>query len=202
MRISCRLLLLVLLLCSFGHAKADPIDYQGNILDPVGGVNVGYTVFPEFSNSFLIDFTTCQAGELPGGNTGDGCFAVSNRSGNTWTSFTLTVPNTAVLNSQDVGCNTDPSNLAYGSASCSLDPSNNEYTLLFTNGAFPSNTSNTLFFVETGVPADEFPEVTAVANEAGTGGTSVTPEPSSLLLLATGLVCSAVLYRRQARRAE
>ena len=196
MRSSCCLLVFALLSsCSF-VAKADPIDFKGNILDPPSANDDTFPQHIERSDAFSITFDACQAGELPGGNTGDGCFAVSNRSGDTWTSFTLTIPNTSVLNSQVSQCNTDTTALAYTSVgSCGLDPSGNEYILNFTNGSFPSDTSNTLFFVESGVPYDEFPTFQAVA------GTSVTPEPSSLLLLGTGLFGMTFLCRRQARRA-
>ncbi len=178
--------LLALLCLCFRDANA----YRANVLDPPAASGSVVTHI-ETGDQFSVTFDPCQANELPGGNTGDGCFAIFNRSGDTWTSLTLTAPNNAALGGQGVACNTDPNSLAYSSSSCNYDPVAGLYTLFFNNGAFPSGTANTLFIVETGIRYDQFPTLGAVA------GTTVTPEPGSALLLGTGLCGVALLVRRR-----
>ncbi len=193
MRFTCSLLAFAML-ASCSAARADSMDYKGNILDPTSTPG-SYPTNVETADTFGVTFGQCQVDELPGGNTGDGCFAVSNRSGDTWIGMTLTIPNVPPLDSQSTSCNTDPNSLAFSAVgACGLDPSGDFYTLQFTDGSFPSGTSNTLFIVETGIPYNEFPSFTATATVASV---ATTPEPSSLLLMSTGLLGVALLSRRQ-----
>ncbi len=190
MKLFYRLALLVFL-CGFtGLAGASPLDFKTNVLDPTA---TSFPTFPIQTLTFPVVFTGCAAGELPGNNKGDGCFAGVNRTGVDWTSIEFAFPNTSALGSQPVACNTASSETIFSGSSCGLDPTSGKYFLDFSNGVLRNGA---IFFVtEQGVDASKFPPGTATV----TSYVTTTPEPTSLLLLSTGLLGFALVSVKAGR---
>ena len=176
-----RYLALAALLCGCtALASASPADFKMSVLDPPAP-GTGFITYPVQSSPYIFSFTSCVAGELPNNMTADGCFAGVNRSGQDWTSLQFTFSNTPALNSQSVDCTPAPSNNIYGNANCSL-VQRTVYVLNFNTGVL--NDGELFFLTEDGVKdPSTFPPGTLSV----TSSYAATPEPASLLLLATGL---------------
>ncbi len=191
MKLSFRLAPIALLFGSAVFSRASPLDFKANILDPPAPVSPTFPTFIISASPFSVVFSSCVAGELPNGLSPDGCFAGVNRTGSSWTSLQIVFPNDVVLNSQPVDCSLAPSDNIFLSPTCTVDEQ--QYTLTFANGVLGNN--DFFFITETGVPAELFPD--GVATVLST--TATTPEPSSLLLLATGLGAAALFVMRLER---
>lgn len=186
----CRVASTALLALASAFALADPADFKTHVLDPP---STSFPTTPILSSPFLVTFTPCQAGELPGNNTADGCFAGVNRTGTDWLGLEFAFSNTAALGSQPVDCSLAPSNNVYRSTSCGLDPTSNTYFLDFDTGVIKDGE---LFFVtEEGVDPALFPTGTATVTAS-----TATPEPTSLVLLLTGMPAAGAALRQAVRR--
>ena len=187
MRALCHLAAAALLLVSAAaFADSTPADFKAHVLDPpsLSGAN------SITSTPYTFSFNPCTQGELPGGNTADGCFLGVNHTGSSFTGLELAFLNTAALNSQPSDCSLAPNHNVYTQASCVLDTSvgpNGTYFLDFSNGIIGNGES--FYITEQGVDPLLFPTGTLTA-------TTATPEPSSLLLLLSGLPTAGVLARR------
>ena len=178
MRFLLRFCMLCLLFASFNAAKADPLDFNLNVLDP--------NVPTDFINAspFGIGISSCVAGELPAGLTADGCFAGENNTTTPWNGLQIVVPYTEGVVGQAASCTLDSSVQIFQNASCALDPALGAFVLTFSSGIIAPD--SVFVIAEDGVPAGEFPD------SIGTFST-VTPEPSSILLMGTGLICLGLL---------
>jgi hypothetical protein len=192
------LIALAICLGMTGIASADPVDFKMNVLDPLSGGE------PEYSNTFSFNFVACSTfANAPSGLAPtDGCFEGMNATGvqipfsnnvaQTWTSLVLTFSNVAALQNQVGDCVSldAPDSIFSVVTSCGLNPGNTTWVLSFTNGVIAPGDS--FFIAEDGVPPGSFPTVSAVAG--------TTPEPSSILLLSSGVIMFGMfLYAERAR---
>jgi len=180
-------LLAIALVCGLsGVAKADQLDFHMVVLDP-------FATTPIFTTPFQFSFDTCVVGQLPTNVNGsyEGCFSGVNRTGQDWIGLQLVFSNTAPLGSQPAGCALDGSTDYFQNATCSLTPDESQYILSFTTGAIPNNGG--FVIAEDGVDPSLFPLVSATVI------TTATPEPSSILLLLTGVLMLGLFFadRRQ-----
>jgi hypothetical protein len=161
-------------------AKAD--DFQMVIIDPTYSVNV------ITSTAFSFSLAPCVApGQVPVGSPYLGCFTGQNETGVALTSFVIDIP--ALIQGQTAGCALNGNNLDFfQTVSCSTNSGG--YILDFSNGSIPVGGVFTI--AEAGADPSLFP-----ANNSAVANT--TPEPSSLLLMSTGILSigSLVAYRRR-----
>lgn len=186
MKILRYLMMAVLVLGMSGIAHA----FQFSVLDPQDPNP--YPVLPgvPFTVQFFPDCPTILGGP------DSGCFFAINNSTTTLTSLEITFPDNGQggTNGQSVFCPTSNAASLFGTASCSL--SNGLYTLDFSGGSGIAS-GQTFVLIEDCdanddcVPADNFPEGTAVANP--------TPEPSSIWMALTGMGSLGYALRRRRR---
>ena len=186
-----RILLRSLVCLSFVAVASSAGATKINIFDPPG-----FTTNPITSSPFTIGgstpFTACTAGELPDSSlVEDGCFAGVNRTGSNWSALELVVPNFGT----SFTCNTDDQpDQIFSATNCAYNSSSNSYVLLFNAGTLANNQ---LFFItEDDIPPGSFPDVEAFATLVTAAST---PEPSSLLLPATGLLGAGGLLSTRRR---
>ncbi|MDE3104394.1 MAG: PEP-CTERM sorting domain-containing protein [Acidobacteriota bacterium] len=186
-----RVLFVLSLICGWSAlAKADVIDFKMNVLDPP---SLPYAnVINAADLPFSITFSKCQPGEVPSSVNATGCYAGYNDTTMTWNSLQFTFANTPALAGQPTTCG-DPTGItsaqdAFGSASCSLQGL--YYILTFYGGAgiIPGET---FIVYESGPAASAFPTGSAAVN--------VVPEPTPLLLVATGILMLGTLVYMQRR---
>ena len=175
-----RYLFALTLVCAMsGMAKAD--DFKLGVQDAPPS-NIRYTGSP-----LDVSFGSC-GNHTP---STDGCVTIENDTGATITSLLIDiVANRYTIADGGGGClSTTPGiECAY-----SLIDNGTVYQFLFTGLDIPTNSewcnTDTFTIEEQGIDPRHFPDATI---------TSPTPEPASLMLLATGcLLCAGFIYRRR-----
>ncbi len=171
------------LICAFtGIAKA--ADFHVGVQDAPTTYQYTYT------GTTLTDVVFGSCGR--GTPSDDGCVTILNDSGSTLTSLVIDVPVTS--ETPDTESNPCLSGTGFADCIATLIDNNTEYQFDITGLDVPANgfcTSGDTFEIEeTGVDPKDFPGI-------GVGPMSVTPEPASFWLLATGvLLFGGFLYRR------
>lgn len=183
-----RALLLLALVCGM-RLKARADDFQMIVIDP------NFIVEDITTTTFTFQFSACDTGQAPAGYAG--CFTGENLTGVPITSLSISVPNLIPNNGtpgfQPAGC--DSTNAQSFFSACSAQTLGNGYLLNFSGGSIPSGQFllSEFTIAEQGADPSEFGTMTAVIN-------NVTPEPGSLLLLATGMLSSGAYMIRRRRR--
>jgi len=173
-----RCLFALIFVCAMsGLARAD--DFKLGVQDAGPGIDY-------YGGLLTVGFTSCGYDM--------GCVTIENETGKTITSLLIDITaNKYTVADGGGGCL--DANCTY-----SLIDDGKVYQFLFTGLDIPTDTSkndddkcitgDTFTIVEEGLPAGKFPK-------AGVTST-VTPEPASLMLLATGfLLCAGFIYRRR-----
>jgi hypothetical protein len=180
------------LVCGFSlTAKADT-DFHMVVLDPPG---YDVTTISDFS-TLSITFNSCVApGQIPTGSGYNGCFTFQNETGQAITNLEVSV--NALISGQTVGCaasglidpNTNGPLDIFSNPSCV--PLSDGYLLDYTGGEIKPGQIVTI--AESGVDAADFPSTTITP-------TAATPEPSSFILLSTGVLSAGSMLAERRRR--
>ncbi len=174
-----RCLFALTLVCALsGMARAD--DFKLGVQDAGPGI-------PYYGTPITVSFGSCGFGTP---NT-DGCVTLANDTGSTLTTLLIDITANKYTEADGGGgcLSTEPG------VTCTYTLIGDVYQFLFTGLDIPPAsewcTTDTFTIEEQGVPYREFPD-------GKVGPPAVTPEPASLLLLATGfLVCAGFIYRRR-----
>jgi hypothetical protein len=180
-------LIVVVLLC--GSVASHAQNFHVQVLDPInnciGSPNPASCTITDPTAPFAVSFTsaTCGLEGLPSGPT-DGCLIVFNQTFETFTSLDLTFTG---LDDLTFDCPTSDPKSIFSSSQCSS--SGGVDNMFFSGGdGLPGGQIMVIF--ESGVDPSLF---------EGTGMVGTTPEPESLLLLATGAMMAG-LYLMKDRR--
>jgi hypothetical protein len=191
MRLLPYLLAIVLVCSTAGIAKGD--DFRMVVLDPPPA---SFPTYPIFDSPFTFTFAPCAVGQLPTGTSGtyDGCFSGVNRTGQDWTSLTLSFSNnTALSDAAPANCSPDGGGLDIfsepGPGNCDLHD-DQQYILIFSGGLLTNNEN--FVIAEQGVDPSEFPEVNASFTTA-----SAVSEPETLWLFSTGFALAGLFLPRR-----
>jgi hypothetical protein len=182
-----RCLFALTLVCAVsGMAKADPIDFHMVVVDPPG-----FDVHDLTTTTAVVNFTACDAGQLPQGISPDyvGCETFENLTGAPITSLELEFPDIGALSGQSANCTAAAGVPNFFSvASCSIV--NGFFVLNYSDGSIPNGFPSGVFTIaESGVRPSAFPE----------GTLSTTPEPSSIWLMSTGAVMLGAFFYSKKR---
>lgn len=169
---------------------ANAVNFQMVVVDPPPT----YTFYDitSLDTAYTLSWGDCAPGEVAPGVPSEGCISLLNGSGTTITSLDLSVPDTDGVLGLTATCPSEPTDI-FGALSCTADPVDGTFTFDFSGGtgAAPGQ-----FFViaEGGVDPSTFPDTTATAS-------GVTPEPSSIWLLTTGVLAGGFFFAPLRRRA-
>lgn len=206
-------------------AKAGPVGFQMVVVDPTVPIDI---IQPVFTDNFALTFPTsgpaagCSTtnGQLPPADAGENftaCFTGVNLTGAPLTSLEIELPEALIgsLNCADATAGND------FNVSCSQTNGDTDYLFDFTGGDIPTATlansscffdpipnvdcsSPAIFTIAIGAPGVNLitDGVAGAINDAGVvaqGDVTLTPEPSSLLLMSTGVFSLGLFgaYRRR-----
>jgi hypothetical protein len=197
-----RYMVAVSLFCGLtAAANAAQVSFQVIVIDPPPS----NLIQPITSDSFTFSFAPCVSpGQVPQGTSYVGCFTGENSTGHTLTSLQMFIPTIPGLG-VDCGKSTTGLDL-FATVACTTVQGG--YILDFEGGNIPTsighnpddanfNRDSVFTIAEGGVDPSSFPEVTASFNSPIP---ATTPEPNSLLLLATGLLTGGGLMLGDSRR--
>jgi hypothetical protein len=174
-------------------AKAQTPDFKFQVLDPSGFSSTPFNFTFELGTDCPTDVQSFAATDGDGSNFG--CYVATNDTGATITSIELDFLDGPGLNGQTPNClntgTTGPGaeTPVFGESSCTMPDGG--YDLFYSGGAGLAPGA-TLVLAEYGADPAAFGTVTATITE--------TPEPSSMLLLSTGVLCVGVVLSRKRER--
>jgi len=185
-----RYLLAVTLLCALStFAKAASVDFQVVVIDPPPGNFL--VIGPSTPEPINVTWGSCSNTPAP---TFDDCFTVVNDTGHDITNLSLFIPNTTNTDPNPCGNFSNPALDVFSIRSCTN--SNGGFLLNFAGGIIPSvdaddhngepdfDDPHSTFTIAVDINGDgSLPNGTLALNSP-----IATPEPSSLLLLSTGLL--------------
>jgi len=160
--------------------------YKITVLDP--GPSTSYTIYGIGATPFDATFSACALGQDPTHPTpdkGELCFSAESLFTVNVTSLELLLPNSTALNGQAAICGSN----IFSSLSCSLN--GGEYTLDFTDGVITPYEDFTITIEADHPKTDPVLSPTDFNNKL-TANAALAPEPSSLILLSSGLASMGV----------
>jgi hypothetical protein len=209
-----RYLLAMALVCALsGVARAD--DYQMTVVDPNPPANL---ITQIYSDNFSVTLSPCQSSQLFGlsAATYIGCFTGENDTGKPITSLQILIPVFNFNNQVDQPACAPVSQDIFTKITCGFTNNNKDTFVDLSGGNIPAatgingdcdndgdggsrlnnddvacNAASIFTIAEAGVPARDFPSFDVQAN--------VTPEPSSIWLMSSGILSIGLFgaYRRR-----